>query len=443
MRAAKVRSIAGFEFLCTVKRKGYLITTFGMPVFLMLYGLLVSVPAYFTAKKEAETKVYGVVDESGVLAMDREVTVSPLSEVPEEVRSMLRSTGQADALQQPLAMWANSVYRPFAGEDEARAALQAGKIKGYFHLPPDFLEKGEVSAYYGEGPGISSSDSRSHLRSLIQDKLLEGKVPDELAVRVRKPVAAWHQWTVKQDGEIQQRNVIAVVAKILVPVLFTVLLLISIMSSAGYLIQGTAIEKENKVVEVLLSSANPDEILTGKLLGLGGAGLLQVGVWFSMIGFGAVVFAGALAGMGVEIPWVAIGAGVFYFIAGYLFTGSLMLASGSLGSNQRESQQWGMVWAFLSASPMIFMMILINDPHHILAKVMTWIPFTMPLTVMMRMTLDPAGIAWWEIAGSFAVMVAGIYLAIQFGARLFRVGLLLTGARPKLREILRQARLGT
>jgi ABC-2 type transport system permease protein len=223
---------------------------------------------------------------------------------------------------------------------------------------------------------------------------------------------------------------------------FAVLLLISIMSSAGYLIQGTALEKENKVVEVLLSSTNPEEILAGKLLGLGGAGLLQVGVWFSMIGVGGVAFAGALAGMGVEIPFLAIGFGILFFALGYLFTGSLMLSSGSLGSNQRESQQWSMVWAFMTASPMVFMGMFLEDPHNVAALVMTWIPFTAPLTMMLRMALDAGGVAWWEIAGSLVVLLGSTYLAIQLGARLFRVGLLLTGARPKLREILRQARLG-
>ena len=116
--------------------------------------------------------------------------------------------------------------------------------------------------------------------------------------------------------------------------------------------------------------------------------------------------------------------------------------SGSLGSNQRESQQWSMVWAILAFAPFVFMMMFLEEPHNGMAVAMTWIPFTAPLTVILRMTLDPPGIAWWEIAGSFVVLVVSTYVAIHLGARLFRVGLLLTGARPKLREILRQARLG-
>ena len=96
----------------------------------------------------------------------------------------------------------------------------------------------------------------------------------------------------------------------------------------------------------------------------------------------------------------------------------------------------------LTIVPLVLMVMFIEDPHNGAALVMTWIPFTSALTVMLRMTLEPAGIALWEILGAFVVLVGSTYLALQFGARLFRVGLLMTGARPKFRDILRQARLG-
>jgi ABC-2 type transport system permease protein len=118
-----------------------------------------------------------------------------------------------------------------------------------------------------------------------------------------------------------------------------------------------------------------------------------------------------------------------------------MLGTGSLGNNVRESQQFSMVWTLLTVIPLVFLQVLIVEPHATLGRVLTWIPFTAPVTVVLRTALDAKGIAWWEIAGSFVVMVISTWIAIRVGARLFRVGLLLTGARPKLREILRQARL--
>jgi ABC-2 type transport system permease protein len=101
-----------------------------------------------------------------------------------------------------------------------------------------------------------------------------------------------------------------------------------------------------------------------------------------------------------------------------------------------------MVWTLLAVVPLVFMQLMIFEPNGTLARVFTWIPFTSPVTAVLRLTLEPEGVGWWEIGGALAVLVLSIWLALRFGASLFRVGLLLSGARPKFREILRQARLG-
>jgi ABC-2 type transport system permease protein len=275
----------------------------------------------------------------------------------------------------------------------------------------------------------------------VVNRLLAGRVPEEIAERVRKPIAELLEWTINDAGVIETRQVATVIAKLVVPLVFAILMFISLMMSAGYLLQGTAVEKENRVVEILMHSANADELMTGKLLGLGGAGLLQVLLWFGMAIFGGLATASGLELIGFDMPWPAMAIAVPFFVAGYLFMGGLMLGTGSLGSNLKESQQLSMFWTLPSIIPLVFMQILVTEPHSILGKILIWIPFTAPVTVVLRAALDISGIAWWEIAGSFAMMAAAIWISIRLGARLFRVGLLLTGARPKLREILRQARL--
>jgi len=232
-----------------------------------------------------------------------------------------------------------------------------------------------------------------------------------------------------------------VLAKLAVPFIFVILLFVSLMMSAGYLLQGTAAEKENRVVEVLLCSAKPDELLSGKLLGLGAAGSVQVTIWFGMVLVAGVTGVAALGLAGVEIPWLSLSLCLPFFGAGYLFLRSLMLGTGSLGSNIKESQQFSIIWTLATLLPVAFLQVLLNDPHGTLGRVLTWIPFTSPLTVILRTAVDAPGIAWWEIAGAFTVLLVGTWFAIRLGARLFRIGLLLTGTRPKLREILRQARL--
>lgn len=440
IRAAKVRSITVFEFLSTVKRKGYLIATFGMPLFLLLYGLILAIPGFYEARRRVEVKIYGVVDRADLLHLRGDVAGAAV-EIPAEIRAALEAAGRREVLDQALSWSGRFVFRPVETARGARTALEAKRIEGYFVLDADFLASGRVDAFFREAPALASKEVRGPFKSLILDHLLRGRVPPEISARAREPVTDWREWTLTRAGELRRRTAWAVLASIVIPLVFAMLLMMSLLMSSGYLIQATAVEKENRVVEVLLSSARPEEILTGKLLGLGAAGLLQVCVWFAVVIAGGLAFAGALAALGVGIPWGAIGASLLFFLAGYLFLGSLMLGTGSLGSNIRESQQYSVIWTMMTVLPLIFLKLLIDEPHGTVARILTWIPFTAPLTVVLRMTLDPGGIAWWELAGSLGLLALCTWATIGVAARLFRVGLLLTGSRPRLREILRQARL--
>jgi ABC-2 type transport system permease protein len=232
----------------------------------------------------------------------------------------------------------------------------------------------------------------------------------------------------------------AIVGRLVLPLGFVMLLFTSILMSGSYLIQATATEKENKVIEVLLSSASADEVMTGKLLGLGGAGLLQVVVWIGMMLGVRSGFSELVAPLNVSVAWQAVVLSPILFVAAYLFLGSLMLGTGSLGGNVRESQQLGMMWAFLATVPLIFLPVLIAEPHSPVAHLLTWIPFSAPATLVFRMSLDPDGITLWETVGSLVMLVMSTWLSVRVASRLFRVGLLLTGARPGWRELLRQAR---
>jgi len=441
IRSTKVRSVAAFEFFSTVKRKAYLITTFGMPVFVLLYMGFISLIGIASERQEAkEIRVLGVVDGAGVLALTGDVTASAV-DIPDRLRTALEESGRTRGLDQAMGWIGNSVYRPFPDRDTAVTALVEGEIQGCYVMKPDFVETGFVEIYLPDEVDFGVEGARYGLGRLIGNRLLAGKVSEEIAERVRRPFAERDEWTVTADGEIKPRSMAGMITRLIVPIVFTILLFISIMMSAGYLLQATAAEKENKVVEVLLSSANPDEILTGKLLGLGLAGMLQVLVWFGMVLIAGVATATTLASLGVEIPWLGIVSAVAFFPAAYLFLGSLMLGTGALGSSLKESNQMSMIWSLPSAAPLMFLGLLIHDPHSLLAKILTWIPLTAPATVVFRSTIEPAGMAWWEIVGPLALVLAGTWFSIRIGARLFRVGLLLTGARPKLREILRQARL--
>ena len=434
----KIRTVAAFEFLAAVKRRGYLIATFGMPLFMAAYAGVIAVPAYYMDKKEHEPSVYGVVDPGGVLRLKGE-TVAGGGQVPDELRRALESAGQSAAVEQILGA-SRFTFRPYANESDARSALLTRQIKRYFVLPSDYPQRGSVDSYGPEALHLSNSEGQDAFSDLLRQHMLAGKVDGTIAARILTPVGKMRRFGVKATGEVVDADGVSTAVRIVMPVAFMVLFLLSVLMTSGYLMQGTATEKENKVVDVLLASANPDEVLGGKLLGLGAAGLLQIVVWLGLLMVGGLGILPLVIAARMEVPWLAMALALPLFIVSFLFFGSLMLSTGSLGSNMREAQQLAMVWSLTAALPLIMMAMLIQDPHGTAARVMSWIPFTSAAVVVLRASLDPASLAWWEVAGAFAVLVISMWFAIRIGGRLFRIGLL-SSSRPTLREILRQARL--
>jgi amidase len=434
----RIWTIATFEFLQAVKRPGYLIATFGMPLFLAAYAGIIALPAYFAMRAGQEPAVHGIVDASALLRIERDERAQP-KPIPEEVKKMVEATGQRAALDQ-MDLDEEFVFRPFASEAEARAALTSRAIKGYFVVPADYLQSGVIDVYTLDSIDMTRAEARSAFATLIRKRLIDSRLDPPLRERIVEPLKETRRFSVTTTGALAEGSNTRSIVRIAVPLLFTVLFLMSVLMTSGFLMQGTATEKENKVVEVLLASANPDEILSGKLLGLGGAGLLQIIVWLALLAAGGLGVVPMIMASEIEMPWLAIALAVPLFLMAFLFYGSLMLGTGSLGSNMREAQQLAMIWSLTAALPLMMMAALLREPHGIVARVMTLVPFSAAPLIIFRTSTDLASLAWWEVATALAILLLSTWVALRLGARLFRIGLL-SASRPKLSEIIRQARL--
>ena len=422
MRFGRIAAVARFEFTSVVKRWSYLIATFGLPLFLALVsGTVLGAQTYFLTQRAAESSEFGLVDEAGVV--DRSVF--------EQRDGALVWTANA-----------NDVVL-YDDRDAAMIDLGSGRLRALYVVQKSYLSSGEVRAIQSEKTPLLSMRGTSIeplLRSLLRKSMLEGHLEAEVQERVLSP-AYFVRSRLGPEGD-QVTGVdeaLDLLVRTTIPLFLGILLLTALLSASGYLVQTVSTDKESKIVEVLLSSVTPEEILAGKLFGLGAAGLFQFAVWSSMVVLVALSASAALASV-VSIPWAALAVAPLFFILGYLFLGSLMLATAALGANAAESQKLTMGWAMLAILPLMVLVILLEDPNGILGQTMTWIPFTSPLTVIIRVAVDSSGIAPWEVAGSMAVLVVSTWASIRVGARLFRVGFLLTGSRPSLAELWRQAR---
>lgn len=444
IRGAKVRAVARFEFLNVARRKSYLLVTFGLPIFFSaLSGGMFALQGYFLQSRIDQAGVYAIVDHDGVLG-DADVWSEVTSIKDEDAQQVIEDKELQDVGDAALEL-DEVVFLRLRDEEAGLSLVSENRLTALYVIEEGYVETGKVSLYESEHASVISVRAATVepvLARLLSERLLDGRVDVELMERALEPLDIERNVTF-DDGEQRssEDRVMEIVLRTGVPFLLGVLLLTALLSASGYLVQTIALDKESKVVEVLLSSADPDEILTGKLLGLGAAGLLQFFVWSAMVVGGALTVAAFVASLDVPIPWEALAISPLFFVMGYLFIGSLMLCTGSLGSSVAESQKLTLGWAMLAVLPLMMLVVLLEEPHGAAGQLLTWIPFSAPLTVIVRMSLDPGGIAWWEVAGALAVLVASTWLAIRFGARLFRVGLLVSGSRPKLRELLRQARL--
>lgn len=441
---SKIRVVAAREFLTTIRRPAYIVTTAGMPVFALLIIGISIIPAYVIAKKEARASFVGLVDEAGVLGVTTEISYKPglPSEVEDLVATGLASTNASN----PLAAGGSIPFdaggtksgtftlRPYASSEEARQALRTGEIGSVMELGPDYLATGRVTVCR-KGSILTSGASAGGdlLRRFVVERLLRGRVDDAILERVRSPLRVT-TLMLQNDGSFQPQDIVKEVAGLAVPLAFTLVFFLSVMMSSGFLLQGVSEEKENRVIEVILSSIRAEDLLAGKLIGLGGAGLLQIAIWVGMVLLPAAAFVPRLQ----LNPW-ALAASLVFYVLGFLLFGVLLTGTGSLGQNLKESQQYGMMWSFGSVIPMMFLMLIISEPNGMFARILSFIPLTAPTTMFLRLNgSDPP--VWWETLLVGLLLAAATWAVHRVMAKLFRVGLLLYGKSPTIPEIVRLLR---
>jgi ABC-2 type transport system permease protein len=196
-------------------------------------------------------------------------------------------------------------------------------------------------------------------------------------------------------------------------------------------------EKTSRVFEVLLSTIRPDEMLAGKIIGVGAVGLTQVGVWMLAALTVGVYFAGSLPGSGghavVSISQIAFF--IAYFLFGFLLYSSIAAALGAMTNSEQELQQLNMFLVIPLAFCMLMLVSIIKSPDSTMSRIVSLIPFCSPLLMNFRISVGSP--QPWEIALSFILMSLTILAILWVSSRIYRVGILMYGKKPNLPEILR------
>jgi ABC-2 type transport system permease protein len=270
------------------------------------------------------------------------------------------------------------------------------------------------------------------VRAFFVDHLLAGRVDDEIRFRAADPVRA--EPRVISGGRTQGEGPLGFVFTFVVPYVLSFFLIMTIFVSSGYLLRSVAEEKETRVVEIVISSVRPMELMAGKVAGLGALGLTQVLIWLlSVVAFsGGLVAVMAVAGAFL-IPARILVLGVVYYLLGYTMYAILMAGIGALGATSQESQQLAGIFSFFAAIPYMLSGLLFVNPNAMVTRVLSFFPLTAPTMMMLRLPL--ADVPWVDVAGSITSLIVFTPVALWASAKLFRVGLLIYGKRPTVKEI--------
>jgi ABC-2 type transport system permease protein len=391
------------EFIITVRRKAFIILTLAFPI-LALLGILAAqvIPRMITPTTKVEK--IGYVDNVGIF---NENTTQEKIE-----------------------------FVSFNTEDEAKNALVDNDIKEYFVITQDYMSTALIQRYTLKNEVQPSTTTQTAIRDFLLSNLLKGNNPD-IIERAQSPMSI-ASITLTSTGEVATRQ--GGFAALILPYIFSILLMLAIFFSSGYLLQGLGEEKENRVMEILLSSVSTGQLLAGKVIGLGVAGLLQIIVWLISANFLMRIASstfGNIIGVLQVTPdfWIL---GIIYFILGYLLMAVIMAAVGSVSPTAREGQQMSTLFTIPVVIPIYFMSLIMEHPENIVVKILTFIPITAPITVIVRLGLSEIPI--WELVVSILILVLSILGCFVLATKLFRTYLLMYGKRPDFKEIIRSLR---
>ncbi|MDQ3937767.1 MAG: ABC transporter permease [Chloroflexota bacterium] len=393
--------VARRDYLRTVRRRGFVFGTALLPLAIAGFAVLSMVVTPVVDVRPAPAPQLAVVNESSLqLASPAGVRVIELA------------------------------------SSNARRALEQGQLREFYVLPAGYPDQATVRRIVApdRSPGLDDLQRRTQqdlaLAAVLRTTLLEAvDVGYPTSQRLLDP---YRLEEISLDGQTPPPDF---EAGFLLPYAFTFLFVMSIFITSGYLLQSVTEEKENRVVEIVLSSVPPQPLMAGKILGLGAAGLTQVVIWVATALIALPLVIERFPPLrGLDIHPLTLLLAVVFFGLGYLAYGAIFAAIGALAPGTREAQQYSGFFGFFAVIPLIFAGAFVADPASPLVAVLAIVPLTAPASMLQVLALSPDP-PWTLVVASLASLTTFAVVASIVAARVFRATVLLYGVRPGMRRI--------
>ncbi|MDX1547050.1 MAG: ABC transporter permease [Rhodothermales bacterium] len=423
----KIWIILKSEFWRRVRSKWFILTTLLAPF--LIIGIVVVPGAITAVALEGGERNVAVLDETGRL-----------------LPGLQAAAGDALRLE-----------ATEADPDSLRAAVRAGRYDGFLHLPAAVLEgDGTVLFYSAEGGGLAMEAQLSGFvnEAVAEARLDARQVPPEVRSILEATVPV-RLVKLTETGEEAGGSLVYFG----VGYVMGLFIYMTVFLYGALVMQAVIEEKNSRVVEIVVSSARPFELLMGKVLGVGAMGLVQVAVWAALLLGGLTMLGGIVAAfldpsafnLPADVPEEAllqaaditiprIPAAVFvwfvlFFLGGYLLYASLFAAVGSAVENQQEAQGLLLPIVFLVLVPLFLMPVVLEGPNTPLSVGLSLVPFFSPILMVVRVAV--AAVPWWQVVASYLLLIGGFVGSVWFSSRIYRVGILMYGKKPSLRELAR------
>lgn len=410
------------EFIAKVRNKSFIVMTFLSPLLFVGIALLV---AYLSSLK-ADVKHIAIHDQSGLFttefADDEEYNYSDLTAIDLDI---------------------------------LKDSIVSKHIEGVIFIPrmeDNFKLQSKIQYISNESPSMSFIN---RIESVIESKITQSNLKnanlDAAAIDAAKAKVNINLEKATGGETIRGLNEI----KVAIGGLFGYLIMMFIIIYGNMVMRSVIEEKTSRIIEIIISSVKPFQLMMGKIIGTSLAGILQFLIW-AVIGLVLMTVASSFLGVdvGSSVPNEAVETSVLsayiaefmnlpiftllisfiiYFIGGYFLYSSFYAAIGAAVDNETDSQQFLMpIIMPLIVAVYIGFFTVMNNPHGTVATVFSMIPLTSPIVMLMRI---PFGVPMWEIAVSVAILFATFFAVVWFAAKIYRVGILMYGKKPTYKEM--------
>lgn len=398
----KIYQVARHEYVSNVTRRSFLFTVFGLPAFVVVIMFIVV-----------------------LITSQESITMEELGQIGYVDRADITTT---DAQTDP-------IFVAYENEDAAMSALEADDIGAYIVLPEDYFQSGEVAAYYEEN---IPDDFDNAVADFIQAHLIASVDTPEQNNAAARLQDAVNQTIILEDSGRVVESTEGLLGLFLVPMIFAFVFVMSMQITSGFLMQGVVQEKSNRIMEILVTSIRPLELLAGKLIGIGLLGLTQIVVWL-VAGAVTLLFAGDSALLAsVTVPLDLVLIALLYFILTYFLMASIMAGIGVVVEGEQESRGYAGILGLAIWIPVFFVVTFLEDANGTLPVAFSIVPITSAVSMLLRIsfgTVTPA---------EFALSIGALVLTTAFftwaSAKVFRWGVLLYGQNINLRSLWRVLR---